>query len=58
LHAGLVDVVLEGELRGMDPYHEQSVVLISLRPGPHERFLTQSVDARERPEVEDDDVAV
>src|SRR5919112_6540666 len=52
-----VDVVLERELWGMDADHDQAVVPVGLRPRAYVRLLAQPVDARERPEVHEDDVA-
>ena len=52
-----VDLVLEGELRGVDSDHDQSVVPVGLRPGPDVGLLAQPVDAGQRPEVHQDHVA-
>jgi hypothetical protein len=52
-----LDVVLERELRGVDADHDQSVVRVGLRPGTDVRLLAQPVDASQRPEVHEDDVA-
>ena len=52
-----IDLVLERELRRVDPDHDQPVVLVGLRPRAHERLLAQPVDARQRPEVYEDDLA-
>jgi hypothetical protein len=50
-----VDVVLERELRRVDADHDQPGVPVGLRPGADVRLLAQPVDARQRPEVHDDD---
>jgi hypothetical protein len=52
-----IDLVLERELRRVDSDHDQPVVSVALRPGADVRLLAQPVDARQRPEVHDDDVA-
>ena len=52
-----VDLVLEGELRRVDADHDQPVVAVGLRPRADVRLLAQPVDARQRPEVHEDDVA-
>jgi len=51
------DLVLEGELGRMDTDDEQLVVPVGLRPGTHIRLLAQPVDAGQRPEVNEHDVA-
>jgi hypothetical protein len=48
--------VLERELRRVDSDHDQPVVSVGLRPTDL-GLLAQPVDARQRPEVHDDDVA-
>jgi hypothetical protein len=53
----VVDLVLERELRRVDSDHDQPVVSVGLRPGADVRLLAQPVDARQGPEVHDDDVA-
>jgi hypothetical protein len=52
-----VDVVLEGELGRVDADDDQAVVSVGPRPGAHVRLLAQPVDARPRPEVDEDDMA-
>ena len=52
-----IDLVLEGELRRVDTDHDQPVVPVCLRPRADVRLLAQPVDARQRPEVHEDDVA-
>ena len=52
-----VDLVLERELRRVDSDDDQPVVSIGLRPGADVRLLAQPVDARQRPEVDQDDAA-
>jgi hypothetical protein len=53
-----LELVLERELRRMDSDYDQSVVSVRLRPRADMRFLAQPVDARQRPEVHDDDVTL
>ena len=55
LHA--VDLLLEGELRRVDADHDQPVVPVGLRPRTDVRLRAQPVDAGQRPEVHEDDVA-
>ena len=52
-----VDLVFEGELRRVDPDDDESVVAVGLRPRADVRLLAQPVDARQRPEVHQDDVS-
>ena len=52
------DVVLEGELRRVDSDHDQPVLSVRLRPRADVRLLAQPVDARQRPEVHEDDMAL
>ena len=52
-----VDVVLERELRRVDADDDQPVVAVGLRPRADVRLLAQPVDAGQRPEVDEDDVA-
>ena len=52
-----VDLVLERELRRVDPDHDQAVIPVGPRPGTYVRLRAQPVDARERPEVHENDVA-
>ena len=52
-----VDLVLERELRRVDSDDDQPVVPVGLRPGADVWLLAQPVDARQRPEVHQDDVA-
>jgi len=51
-----VEVMLERELRRVDPDDDQPVVSVPARPCAHVRLLAQPVDARERPEVHEDDM--
>ena len=51
-----VDLVLERELRRVDPDDDQPVVPVGLRPRPDVRLGAQPVDAGQRPEVDEDDV--
>jgi hypothetical protein len=51
-----VDVVLERKLRRVDSDDYQTVVPVGLRPRTDVRLLAQPVDARQRPEVHQDDV--
>jgi hypothetical protein len=55
--AHALDLVLEGELRGVDADDEQAVVAVGPRPRADIGLLAQPVDARERPEVHQDDAA-
>ena len=52
-----VDLVLERELRRVDSDDDKPVVSVGLRPRADVRLLAQPVDARQRPEVHEDDVA-
>ena len=52
-----VDLVLERELRRVDADDDQPVVSVGLRPRPDVRLRAQPVDARQRPEVHEHDVA-
>src|SRR4051794_14921638 len=52
-----IDFLLERELRGVDSDDDQSVASVGLRPGTDVRLLAQPVDACQRPEVDEDDVA-
>jgi hypothetical protein len=52
-----VDLVLERELRRVNPDDDQPVASVDLPPGPDVRLLAQPVDARECPEVDQDDAA-
>ena len=52
-----LDLVLERELGRVDADHDQPVVAVGLRPGADVRLGAQPVDARQRPEVDEDDVA-
>src|SRR5215207_1936034 len=52
-----VNVVLERELRRVDSDDDQPVVPVRLRPRTDVRLLAQPVDARQRPEVHEDDAA-
>jgi hypothetical protein len=51
-----VELVLERELRCVHADHSQPVVPVRLRPATYVGLLAQPVDARERPEVHEDDV--
>jgi len=51
-----VDLVFESELRRVDSDDDESVVAIGTGPRPDVRLLAQPVDARQRPEVHQDDV--
>ena len=51
-----VELVLERELRRVDSDDEQSVVSVGQRQRTHGQLLAQPIDARERPEVHEDDV--
>ena len=52
-----LDLVLEGELRRVHADHRQPVVPVGLRPRADVRLGAQPVDARQRPEVDEDDPA-
>jgi hypothetical protein len=52
-----VDVVFERKLRCVSADDDQSVVAVGPRPGPHVRLRAQPVDARQRPEVDQDNLA-
>ena len=52
-----LELVLERELRRVHSDDDQSVVSIGLRPGTDVRLRAQPVDAGQRPEVHDDDMA-
>ena len=52
-----VDLVLERELRRVDSDDDQPVVSVGLRPRANVRLLAQPVDARQRPEVHEDDAS-
>jgi hypothetical protein len=52
-----VDLVLERELRRVDPDDDQPVVPVGLRPCTYVGLLAQPVDAGQRPEVHEDDLA-
>ena len=49
--------MLEGELRRVDADDDESVLAVGLRPGADVRLLAQPVDAGQRPEVHQHDVA-
>ena len=51
------DVMLEGELRRVDSDYDEPVVAVGLGPRAYVRLRPQPVDAGERPEVHDDDLA-
>jgi hypothetical protein len=51
-----VDLVLESELRRMDPDNHESVVSVRPRPRADVRLLAKPVDACQGPEVHEDDV--
>src|SRR5918999_1565824 len=51
-----VDLVLEGELGRVDADDDQPNVSVGPRPRAHVRRLTQPVDARPRPEVDENDM--
>ena len=53
-----VDVVLERELRRVDADDDQPVVPIGIGPRTDVRLGPQPVDARQRPEVDEDDAPV
>jgi hypothetical protein len=53
-----VDLVLERELGCVGSDHDQPVVAVGLRPRPDVRLSAQPVDARQRPEVHDDDATL
>jgi hypothetical protein len=52
-----VDFVLERELGCVDSDDNQPVVSVGLRPGTDVWLLAEPVDAGQRPEVDEDDVA-
>jgi hypothetical protein len=52
-----VDLVLERELRCVHSDDHQPVLLVGLRPGAEVRRRAKPVDARQGPEVDEDDVA-
>jgi hypothetical protein len=52
-----VELVLERELRCVNAEHDQPVVAVGPRPCTHVRLRAQPVDAGQRPEVDDNDVA-
>ena len=52
-----VNFVLEPELRRVDADHDQAIFPVGLRPRADVRLLPQPVDARQRPEVHEDDLA-
>ena len=52
-----LDVVLERELRRVHAEDDQPVRPVRARPRADVRLLAQPVDARQRPEVDEDDVA-
>jgi hypothetical protein len=52
-----VELVLEGELRGVDADDDQPVGSVGLGPGTDIRLLAQPVDAGQGPEVHHHDVA-
>src|SRR4029453_3845281 len=52
-----VDLVLERELRRVNPDDDQPVAPVGLPPGPDVRLLAQPVDAGKRPEADQGDAA-
>src|SRR4051794_9454441 len=50
-----VEIVLEGELGGVYSNDDQPVVAVGPRPGADVWLLAEPVDARERPEVHEND---
>ena len=56
-HPDTLELVLEREFRRVHSDDDEPVVSVGLRPGAHVRLGAQPVDARQRPEVHDDDVA-
>src|ERR1700751_2083510 len=55
--ADVVDVPLEPELGRVRPDHDEPVVAVGLRPRADVAERAQPVDARERPEVDEHDLA-
>src|SRR5690348_10090956 len=53
----VVEVVLELELGRVHADRDEAMIAIPLRPGPVVRLSAQPVDARVRPELNDDDMA-
>ena len=56
LHIG--DHLLEGEFRRMHADHDQTLVAILFRPGPHIRQAAQAIDAGIGPEIDQHDLAL
>jgi hypothetical protein len=52
-----VELVLERELGGMHADNDEPVISVALRPRANVRLRAQPVDARQRPEVHQHDVA-